>query len=119
MKTRLIVFCMAVGSFQFLHAQKVEADKMAAYQTETMVSALDLNEDQIDEITAINTKYSAKSAELINAEGSMFGKMGDMRAIAKQKNAELEKVLTERQMEKYTNEVAPKMRQHMRKQMKD
>ncbi|GAB5475087.1 MAG: hypothetical protein Mars2KO_31860 [Maribacter sp.] len=117
MKTRFLLFLTLMATSQFVGAQKADAKEMADYQTETMITELDLNEEQREKVSVINSKYSEKSADLMNAEGSMFGKIGDMKAINKAKNKELEKVLSEEQMEKYEDDVAPKMRKHMRKKM--
>ncbi|MEL6484646.1 MAG: hypothetical protein AAFP96_07345, partial [Bacteroidota bacterium] len=73
-------------------AQKMDPDKMAKYQTDLMVKELDLSEVQEEKVTKLNEKYSVKMADLMNREGSMLGKMGEMKSIKKEKNAELEKV---------------------------
>ncbi|AWX44380.1 hypothetical protein HME9304_01380 [Flagellimonas maritima] len=117
MKTNYVALALFLILIQSVNAQKTDAEEMAAYQTKTMTAELNLSEEQKPKVAAINTKYAEESANLINADGSMFGKMGDMKAINKRKNAELEKVLNERQMEKYEDDLAPKMRKHMRKHM--
>ncbi len=100
---------------QLLIAQKMDAQKMADYQTEIMVEQLSLSEDQREQIATLNLRYSEKQAALMNREGSMFSKMGEMKDIRRDKNMELEAVLTESQMKKYEEEVAPMIRKELRK----
>ena len=95
----------------------MDPQKMADNQTQMMTEALDLNEEQKEQVASLNLKYSEKQAALLNQKGSMFSKMGDMKKINKEKNTELELVLTAEQMEKYKEEVQPEMRNQMRKRM--
>ena len=92
---------------------------MAQYQNQVMSEELNLNEEQQVQIEELNFKYSKKQADLMNSEGSMFGKMGDMKKIRKEKTQELEQILTEEQMKKFEDDVEPKMRKEMRKKMSE
>ena len=47
----------------------------------------------------------------------MFSKIGDMKQIKKEKNQELERVLTKEQMKVYEKELEPEMLETMKKQM--
>ncbi|WP_299433499.1 hypothetical protein [uncultured Aquimarina sp.] len=114
----LTIVIVVVSSISALAQQKMNALEMANYQTKTMVIELELDKDQTKEIESINLKYSEKIVVLMEANGSMFGKMGDMKRIKQNKSNELEKVLTPVQLEKYEDDVAPNMRKHMRKHMK-
>ena len=98
---------------------KVDADKMAEYQTSLMKSELNLDKEQEVQVEELNIKYSKKMADLMNSEGSMFGKMGDMKKIKKAKNGELEKILSEDQMELFEDELEPQIRKKMRKKMSE
>ncbi|WP_405208667.1 hypothetical protein [Aquimarina sp. LLG6339-5] len=98
--------------------QKMTITEMANYQTETMINELALDEKQTEKVASINLKYSAKMVVLMEAEGSMFGKMGDMKKIKQNKSDELKMVFTPEQFEKYEDDVAPSIRKHMRKNMK-
>ncbi|TAI47197.1 hypothetical protein [Flagellimonas allohymeniacidonis] len=111
--TTLIVLFMG----QWAAAQQMDPKKMADNQTQMMTEALILSEEQEEQVAELNLKYSERQAILLNQKGSMFSKMGDMKKIAKEKNAELELVLTAEQMKKYKEEVQPKMRNQMRKRM--
>ena len=105
--------------FQFSMAQEsLTAKEMADYQNELMAKELNLTEEQKKSVEQINLKYAIKQKALIDKEGSMFGKMGDMKKIKKNKNAELEKVLTEEQLEKYEDDLEPEIRKYLRKKMK-
>ncbi|PRX55394.1 hypothetical protein CLV81_3806 [Flagellimonas meridianipacifica] len=99
--------------------KKMDATKMAEYQTNLMKSELNLDEEQLTKVEEVNVRYSKKTADLMNKEGSMFGKMGDMKKIKKAKNQELERILSEEQMEKFEDELEPQMRKTMRKKMSE
>ncbi|WP_422107552.1 hypothetical protein [Winogradskyella sp.] len=103
---------------QFSLAQtSLTAKDMADYQNKLMIAELNLTEVQTEAVEEINLKYAIQQKALIDKEGSMFGKMGDMKKIKKEKNAELEKVLTEAQLEKYEDDLEPKIRKYLRKNM--
>jgi len=104
---------------QFLSSQEnLTAKEMADYQNKLMIKELNLNESQQKTVSEINLKYAIKQKALIEKEGSMFGKIGDMKKIKKDKYAQLEKVLTKEQLEKYEDDLEPKIRKYMRKNMK-
>ncbi|UJH69140.1 hypothetical protein [Allomuricauda sp. SCSIO 65647] len=118
MNSKLVWAALLLFVMQWGNAQKMDAQKMADYQTETMTEQLDLSEEQQKQIAELNLEYSEKQATLMNQEGSMFSKMDDMKQIAKDKKAELKKVLSKEQMKKYEDDVAPMMRKKMRKKMR-
>lgn len=113
----LLTLSLLVLTTSVALAQKMDGQKMAEYQNDLMIKELDLNEEQEEKVTKVNEKYAVKMADLMNREGSMLGKMGEMKDIKKAKNAELEKVLTPEQMKKYEKELEPEMRKTMRKKM--
>ena len=110
------VFLLSVSTFG---QKKMDANEMAEYQNNLMKSELNLNSEQLAKVEQLNAKYSVKTADLMNKEGSMFGKIGDMKKIKKAKNEELAKILTEEQMEKFEDELEPKIRKTMRKKMSE
>ncbi|MBW1294113.1 hypothetical protein [Aquimarina litoralis] len=114
----LIVIITLITNTIIVAQQKMDVNEMADYQTQKMIQELDLNNEQIEKVEAINLKYTSEMVVLIEADGSMFGKIGDMKEIKKQKLSELEKVLTTEQLEKFEEDVAPDIRDHMKKNMK-
>ena len=110
------VFLLSISTFG---QKKMDANEMAEYQNNLMKSELNLNSEQLAKVEELNAKYSVKTADLMNKEGSMFGKIGDMKKIKKAKNEELAKILTEEQMEKFEDELEPKIRKTMRKKMSE
>ena len=115
MKTKLSM-AMAILLVQLVLGQEMDPHKMADYQNTIMIEQLDLSDSQKEQVRAINLKYSEKQAALLNKEGSMFSKMGDMKKIKKAKNEELEEVLSKAQMEIFENEIEPEMRKQMKRQ---
>ncbi|WP_299248431.1 hypothetical protein [uncultured Aquimarina sp.] len=110
----IILFCNANSFAQ----QKMNVTEMSEYQTYQMIKELSLTKEQTEKVEIINLKYTEKMVVLMEAEGSMFGKIGEMNEIKKGKSAELEKVLSQEQLEKYEDDVAPKIKKHLRKNMK-
>ncbi|WP_430965964.1 hypothetical protein [Spongiimicrobium sp. 2-473A-2-J] len=119
MKTKKITTTLFVGLFlACLSAQEgLDAQKMAEYQSREMAKELKLNDAQQGRIEAINLKYAKKMFAIREADGGMFGKMGEIKALKKAKHTNLEAVLTPDQMEKYREELEPKFRRYFRKQM--
>ncbi len=118
MKKRILIpFLVLIVQFSFGQSQ-MTAKEMADYQDKLMVEELDLTEEQQKSVKEINLRYAIKQKTLIEKEGSMFGKIGDMKKVKKNKNAELEKVLTESQFEKYEDDLEPKIRKYIKSKMK-
>lgn len=119
MKRKTIVLsCMLLlGILQTSMAQELNAAELETYQNELMINELSLNDEQVIEIQKINKEFSERQANLINAEGSMLGKIGDVRKLKKEKNKALQQVLTESQMEKYEDDLEPKIRKYFRSKM--
>ncbi len=117
MKNGVLIILLLSGIMSIQGQQKMDPVKMAEYQTQLMIDRLDLVDGQEKELRGINEKYSELQAALLNKEGSMFSKIGDMKRIKKEKNQELERVLTKEQMKVYEKELEPEMRETMKKQM--
>ncbi|WP_299222222.1 hypothetical protein [uncultured Aquimarina sp.] len=114
----LTVIIILVCNISTFAQQKMNATEMADYQTQQMVEELNLNKEQAEKVEVINLKYTERMVVLMEAEGSMFGKIGEMNEIKKGKFSELEKVLSQEQLEKYEDDVAPNIKKHLRKNMK-
>lgn len=119
MKTKKIATTLFLGLFLVcLSAQDgLEAQKMAEYQSREMAKELKLNDGQQDRMETINLKYTKKMFALWEADGGMFGKIGEIKALKKAKHIDLEAVLTPDQMEKYRKELEPRFKRHFRKHM--
>ncbi len=103
---------------QMAIAQKMNPQEMAEYQNKIMFEKLDLNESQKEKLTAHNIEFSEKQATLMNREGSMFSKIGEVKKLKKLRNAELEKILSKSQMEVFEDDIEPEIRSYMRSKMK-
>ncbi len=109
----LVITQVSLGQEKNLTAQQI-----ADYQNSLMIKELKLNEDQQKTVAEINLRYAKQQKTLIEKEGSMLGKIGDMKKIKKAKNEELINVLTEEQFEKYEDDLESQIRKYMRKNMK-
>ncbi len=118
MRNCVFIVLLSLSYLTTLAQKKATITEMVHYQTQTMTQELDLNKEQIGKVDSINIKYTEKTVILIEADGSMFGKMGKMKTLQKSKNSELENVLTEEQFERYENNVQPRIRKYMRKNMR-
>ncbi|MEM9678731.1 MAG: hypothetical protein AAF901_00290 [Bacteroidota bacterium] len=119
MKGKTIITVLLLSTLQLVSGQeKMSPEDMSVYQNELMTSELQLSEEQQEKVADINLKYAKLFSELKAKPGSMFSKMGDFKKTGKEKNKELEAVLTESQMEKYLDDIEPKIKKHMRKNMK-
>ena len=119
MKIKLVIMTtVMLVLVQMVVGQKIDSKEMAKYQNEIMFERLDLSEKQQDKIMAHNSAFSEKQAALMNREGSMFSKMGEMKKMKKEKKAELQNILSKEQMEIFEDELAPKIRSYMRGKMK-
>lgn len=116
-KTILLLVTSIISNISFAQ-DGLTAQQMADYQNNLMTEELNLSEAQQKTVGEINLRYSKQQKTLLEKQGSMFGKMGEMKKIQKNKNAELQKVLTNSQFEIYEDGVEPKIRKHMRKNMK-
>ena len=98
--------------------QVKKAQEMAQKSGAMMKESLQLTEDQIPKVSEINLEFSKKMIALFEKPGSMFGKMGDAKKNSKERNTQLEKVLTPEQMKLFEDKVQDKIRKEMRKLMK-
>ena len=112
----LILIAMMLASSSIL--AQMTPEKAANYQNTIMSKELNLTEDQKNSLAVHNLEFSKKQIALMNAPGSMLGKIGDMRAINRKKKEALAKILTQEQMKKYEDDVEPAIRKYMRKNIK-
>ena len=96
-----------------------KAIQMAKKSDELMKEYLNLTQDQIPVLSKMNLEFSQKMLTLYEKPGSMFGKMGDMKKIGKDRKAALEKVLTPEQAKLFKNKLEGKMRKEMKKILKE
>ncbi len=116
MKHLILITMMLLTSLQTM--AQLTPEEAADYQTTIMEKELNLTEEQKEAVALQNLEFSKKQINLINAPGSMFGKVGDMRKIKKTKNESLSKILTKEQMEKYEDDVEPAIQKYLRSKMK-
>ncbi len=96
------------------HTGRALPEERAGKQTERMNQELTLTDEQYKKVGEINLKYAQKNEAVANADEGRMKKMSAIRTNRDQKNAEMKKVLTEAQYNKYLEiqeEMAAKMRQ--------
>jgi len=82
----------------------------AAAQTAMMKSKLNLTEDQLPKIEAINEKYAEQMDPILKGSDGMFAKMRAMKEVEGRKEGELQGVLSKDQFDQF---------QAMKSEMKD
>jgi len=117
MKIKLLLG-LSILLVQMAQSQKVDAKELTEYQNKIMSERLDLSEKQQEQIMVHNAAFSEKQAALMNKEGSMFSKIGDVKKMRKERAAELKKILSEEQLEIFEDEIAPELRSYMKSKMK-
>jgi len=109
-KSTFILFAIALISFGCSNQRATAAgyDSKSNYSqaqgkdvNDRMKERLDLRPDQIEPVKAINEKYRAQLADLKASGGSRMSKMTEAKKIMKDKNAEMEQVLTAEQYNEY------------------
>jgi hypothetical protein len=75
----------------------------AASQTRFMKTKLNLSQDDVAKIQAINQQYAEKVEPVLKGSSIGFLKMRDIKAILEQKDDSLRSVLTPEQFEIYAN----------------
>src|SRR5262245_42244591 len=76
-------------------------EQRATVQTTMMQTKLGLKEAEVPKVAAINRKYAEKMEPIINGSEGPLMKMRDAKAIEQQKEAELKKVLSPDQFQKF------------------
>lgn len=104
----VLLFAMFVSVFSFAQdrggQRNFDPEAMAKRQTETLKEKLGLDKDQEKKIHDINLDSLKKMAELreeAQGGGGFSAIREDMMAIRKKQDADIKKVLTEDQVEKY------------------
>jgi hypothetical protein len=78
------------------------AKDRADSQTHFMQNKLNLNEDEVLKVRAINLEFAEKADPIIKGSENAFFKMKDMKNIQSDKDEALEKVLTQDQFKLYS-----------------
>lgn len=75
----------------------------AASQTRFMTTKLNLSQDEVAKIQAINQQYAEKIEPVLKGSSMIFVKMHDIKALLEQKDDTLRNVLTPEQFDVYEN----------------
>lgn len=76
-------------------------EQRAQFQTNMMKSKLSLDSGQITKIQALNLKYAQKFQPILKSSDGKLSKYRQAKTLLKQKDAELQAVLTKDQYKKY------------------
>lgn len=123
---RLFTLCLVfVAGSQMAFAQNKEMmaalkdktpEQRAQVQTNLMKLKLKLDSPQVMKVQAINFKYAEKMEPVLKGEGGRMAKFKEAKSIAKDKDADLKKVLTDEQYKVYQafeSEMKSKLKERM------
>ena len=113
-------FAGPAGAQMLEKLKKTTPEQRAKIQTELMKAKLDLNPAQVGQVGALNLKYAQKMQPLIAGGSGPLMEMREMREINEQKEADLKKILTSDQFEKYLaakEEMREKFEERIEKKM--
>ncbi|TRX01621.1 hypothetical protein [Candidatus Methylobacter oryzae] len=105
---------LTIALFFLLFIAKANAEDMsyllnstptarAAAQTRFMKTKLNLSQDDVAKVQAINQQYAEKIEPILKGSSMVFFKMHDIKAILEQKDDDLRNVLTPGQFDVYAN----------------
>jgi hypothetical protein len=77
------------------------AQERAAMQTQRMTTNLKLDSAQAGEVAQINLRYAQRMDPVMQGNGSRISKLKAVRAMQKEKEAELKQVLSKEQFERF------------------
>jgi flagellar basal body-associated protein FliL len=98
----LLFFISSIVSAQDREiSNKTTPEERAKFLTELMKTALNLDEKQTDAVNKINLKYSLKNQELLTSDERKLRKIREAKSLAKEKDKELQNVLTKDQFTRY------------------
>jgi hypothetical protein len=89
----------------------------AASQTRFMKTKLNLSQDDVAKIQAINQQYAEKIEPVLKGSSMIFIKMHDIKAILEQKDDDLRNALTPEQFDVYEN-AKDELKQAMQQDLK-
>lgn len=115
---QIIVILFILVSLNVFTQEKPTTDQIVNYQNTLITKNLDLSEEQQKTVSKINVKYAEKQKEIMEKEGSMFSKIGDIKKLKKDKTKELQNVLNKEQFKIYEDKIAPQIKNYMRKHLK-
>lgn len=95
----LIIVCCA--GLSAAHAQDGAKGNMAKRMTDSMTVRLNLTEDQVPKVQAINEGFAGKAAGVKSEGGGKLEKLKKMKAINGERDKALKAVLTEEQFKEY------------------
>ena len=104
-----IALAAAVGSRLFALAASAQLDELknttpeqrAKALTEMMKTKIGLTPEQTGKVAELNLTYAKKIDPLIKGSAGPFVRMGEMKKINEEKEAELKQILSPQQFEKY------------------
>lgn len=117
--TKIILFLFTFFLALIANAQRgnMDPEEMAKRNTDAMKERLELNDDQLKKVEAINLETSKKMSEVFaSASGSREAMREEMMAIDEEKDEALKPILTEdqwKEYEKMKEEQAEQRRQRM------
>jgi len=117
--TKIILFLFTFLLALIANAQRgnMDPEEMAKRNTDAMKERLELNDDQLKKVEAINLETSKKMSEVFaSASGSREAMREEMMAIDEEKDEALKPILTEdqwKEYEKMKEEQAEQRRQRM------
>lgn len=80
-------------------------EQRAAMQDKLMKQELNLSDVQYTQVSALNLEYARKMQPIINSDESRFSKGRKARALLKEKDEKLKKILTQQQYDLYQQKV--------------
>jgi peptidoglycan hydrolase CwlO-like protein len=102
MKTiKIIMIALIVAPVIGFAQQTQTPAEEAKKQTEWMQKNLDLTEDQLEEVKALNTEYADKRTEIMNSQDEKQDKLNDLMAERDQYTREIREILDDQQFVKF------------------
>jgi len=104
--TTFLLVCLVVVTMaqapQGRQGRQFNPEDMAKRQTEQMTEDLNLNEQQVEKVSALNKKYAEKMRDAFqNTDGNREQMREKMQTQRTEKEAELKEILTDEQFKKY------------------
>ncbi len=114
----LLILTLAIGSNIYAQKQTVDPESYSAKITDWMKSNLQLTEQQIPQVQAINLKYANKLKDLQNSSGEKQQKMKALVVNEEAKDSELKNVFTAEQFKTYLSK-KEEMKKLVREKMQE
>lgn len=118
MNQQFLILMLAMLSSTSIAAQEKELNKQQKAQMEAQLTmyneALDLSKEQKTKFEQITKKYAAQMKALRDSDQSRFAKYKEFKSIQKNKDEEMEALLSEEQFERYL-EIQKEVQQKVKK----